>query len=256
MEIGVQPFPRLTLHGQTVCRKKAKVSSPSCAGDILPRHGLLLMEPERSKRHLSWEATRWERLGRAARSSDFEPLWQKAIPSGAPLVGGAGRVNRVVVSHQDTAQWYACAPSGGLWRSVDSGRHWNPLGTQDWAGMGVSDVALHPHDSLNVLAATGDSDFGSAYGVGLMSTPDMGETWQTTGLTFALSESATCSRVHREMGAPDHILVATSDGIWLSEDDGGVICAHPSWHLLRLDTAPKRLCSVACSHATRRAHAV
>ena len=175
-----------------------------------------------------WEATRWERLGRAARSSDFEPLWQKAIPSGAPLVGGAGRVNRVVVSHQDTAQWYACAPSGGLWRSVDSGRHWNPLGTQDWAGMGVSDVALHPHDSLNVLAATGDSDFGSAYGVGLMSTPDMGETWQTTGLTFALSESATCSRVHRKMGAPDHILVATSDGIWLSEDDGvSFVLTHP-----------------------------
>lgn len=167
-----------------------------------------------------WEATQWERMGRAARDSEPEAVWRQAIPTGSPLVGGAGRVNRVVVSAQDTAEWYACAPSGGLWRSEDSGQHWNLLGTQDWAGMGVSDVALHPADSLSILAATGDSDFGSAYGIGLMSTSDMGATWQTTGLTFALSESATCSRVHRKVGAPHHILVATSDGIWLSEDNG------------------------------------
>ena len=167
-----------------------------------------------------WEATHWERMGRMARTTEPEPLWQKAVPSGAPLVGGAGRVNRVVIDPSDTAHWFACAPSGGLWRSTNSGLEWNLMGTQDWAGMGVSDVALHPQDPMNILAATGDSDFGSAYGVGLMSTSDLGETWQTTGLTFELSDAATCSRVHRKMGAPDHILVATTDGIWLSEDNG------------------------------------
>ncbi len=167
-----------------------------------------------------WEATHWERLGRMARSTEPEALWQKAVPTGAPLVGGAGRVNRVVIAPHDTAQWYACAPSGGLWRSVNSGGHWTLMGTQDWAGMGVSDVALHPTDTMSILAATGDSDFGSAYGVGLMSTTDLGETWHTTGLTFELSDAATCSRVHRKEGAPHHILVATTDGIWFSEDNG------------------------------------
>ena len=167
-----------------------------------------------------WEATQWERAGRSARTNETGSMWQKAVPTGAPLVGGAGRVNRVVVDPQDTAVWYACAPSGGLWRSTDSGTHWNIMGTQDWAGMGVSDIAMHPDDPNNILAATGDSDFGSAYGVGLMSTNDLGQTWTTTGLTFELSEATTCSRVHRKWGAPEHILAATSDGIWLSEDNG------------------------------------
>ena len=42
------------------------------------------------------------------------------------------------------------------------GRIGNIMGTQDWAGMGVSDIAMHPDDPNNILAATGDSDFGSA----------------------------------------------------------------------------------------------
>lgn len=167
-----------------------------------------------------WEATRWERLGRSARMVDADPVWHKAVPEGAPLNGGAGRINRVVVDPADTARWFACAPTGGLWVSTSSGMEWTLMGTHDWAGMGVSDVALHPDDDACVLAATGDSDFGSAYAVGLMRTCDGGASWEPTGLAFALPDAHTCSRVHRKWGDPTQILVGTSDGVWLSEDDG------------------------------------
>ena len=83
----------------------------------------------------------------------------------------------------------ACAPSGGVWKSSNSGGHWSLLGTADWAGMGVSDVAFHPEDSLDLLVATGDSDFGSAYGVGLMRSTDGGASWSPTSLVFDLSET-------------------------------------------------------------------
>lgn len=168
----------------------------------------------------AWSATRWERQGRAARLDQPDTVWRRAVPAGLPLVGGAGRVNRVVIDPQDTLRWFACAPSGGLWQSLDSGNSWEILNTNDWSGMGVSDIALHPDAPQDILAATGDSDFGSAYSVGLMATTDGGNTWNTTGLTFGLSDAATCSRVHRKAGAPNEVLVASTDGIWLSEDGG------------------------------------
>ena len=195
-----------------------------------------------------WLATQWEREGRAARTQPVDTLWRSAVPSGMPLVGGAGRVNRVVVDPLDTSRWLACAPSGGLWQSHDSGHSWSLMGTHDWAGMGVSDAAFHPDQPDCILAATGDADFGSAYAIGLMQTCDGGNTWNPTGLQFEMEQSLTCSRVHRKAGDPQQILAATGDGIWLSEDDGATftktldgVCSdlipHPGdssiWHAAR-----------------------
>ena len=168
----------------------------------------------------AWDATQWEREARAARTTAPDTLWERAVPAGLPLVGGAGRINRVIVDPLDTSRWFACAPSGGLWVSHSSGSDWTLMDTHDWAGMGVSDIALHPALSDCIIAATGDSDFGSAYGVGLMRTWDGGASWETTGLTFSTSATMTCSRVHRKAGAPEQWLAATSDGLWISEDDG------------------------------------
>ncbi len=195
-----------------------------------------------------WTATKWERQGRQARVNVDPGIWEPAVPGGVPLIGGAGRVNRVVIDPQDTARWFACAPSGGVWVTQNSGSSWAIMGTQDWAGMGVSDIALHPLDPNIILAATGDTDFGSAYAVGLMKSVDGGVSWETTGLGFELEAGITCSRVHRKEGDANQILTATSNGIWLSEDDGATfiqtlegICSdllpHPGdssiWHAAR-----------------------
>lgn len=167
-----------------------------------------------------WKATTMERAARMARTTSPPPIWTRATPTGLPLIGGAGRVNRVVIDPNDTSRWIACAPSGGVWHSLNSGHNWALLGSADWAGMGVSDVAFHPDDPQRILVATGDGDFGSAYSVGLLSTADGGDHWTETGLSFELSETATLQRVHRKSGAPEQILVASTDGLWLSEDDG------------------------------------
>ena len=167
-----------------------------------------------------WKATAKERAGVRARSTPVAPIWTAAAPSHRPLIGGAGRVNRVVVHPSDTSWWVACTPSGGVWQSRDSGHEWALVGEADWAGMGVSDVAFHPTDTLQLLAATGDGDFGSAYAIGLMQSQDGGATWGLTGLSFDLSQTETVQRVHRKAGAPDHILVAASNGLWISTDDG------------------------------------
>ena len=167
-----------------------------------------------------WRETAEERAGRRARISNPPSIWGAAASSGLPLIGGAGRVNRVVIDPTDTARWMACAPSGGVWQSWNSGQNWSLLGTADWAGMGVSDIAFHPDDPMQLLAATGDGDFGSAYAIGLMRSLDGGSTWDPTGLAYDLSETQTVHRVHRKSGAPDHILVAASNGLWKSTNGG------------------------------------
>lgn len=177
-------------------------------------------EHERFRADAPWMATAVERAGRSARLDSIPTVWSKATPAGLPLVGGAGRVNRVVIDPSDSAHWVACAPGGGVWSSHDSGEHWALMGTADWAGIGASDAAFHPDEAGHLLVATGDSDFGSAYGVGLMRTTDGGQHWAPTALTFDLSETHTVNRVHRKSGQPDHLLVATSDGVWRSTDDG------------------------------------
>jgi hypothetical protein len=167
-----------------------------------------------------WRQTEQERAGRQARANPMPSIWSEATPPGLPLVGGAGRTSRVVLSPTDTAHWFVCAPSGGLWQSFDSGESYSLMGTSDWSGMGVSDVAIDPQSSGHLLVATGDGDFGSAYGVGLLQTFDAGLSWNPTGLTFELSETHTVNRVHFQQDSSHRILAATSNGVWVSEDNG------------------------------------
>ena len=87
-----------------------------------------------------------------------------------------------------------------VWQSWNSGQNWSLLGTADWAGMGVSDIAFHPDDPMELLAATGDGDFGSAYAIGLMRSLDgaahgIRQGWLMTSLKHRLSTASTASPV-------------------------------------------------------------
>ena len=167
-----------------------------------------------------WQQTASEREGRHLRVTPLDPMWSPATPLGLPKVGAAGRTSRVVIDPQDTSHWMLCAPSGGLWQSVNSGESWTTLGVADWAGMGASDLAMDPQDPNHILVATGDADFGSAYGIGVLETFDAGLSWNTTGLNFEVSATHTVSRVHFQPGAPNAVLAGTSNGVWKSEDAG------------------------------------
>lgn len=63
--------------------------------------------------------------------------------------------------------------AGVIWRTWDGGEHWYVIDVSDAPADEVH--ALHLFDSLNVLGAGGDPDFG--YGVGLIRTDDGGLNW-------------------------------------------------------------------------------
>jgi photosystem II stability/assembly factor-like uncharacterized protein len=99
-------------------------------------------------------------------------------------VGPVG--NRVIAiagvpGNPDT--YYAGAASGGVWKTVDTGAHWDPLfDDQDVQSIGA--LAVTPGDPSTVWAGTGESFIRSniSIGNGVYKSTDAGKTWTRMGL--------------------------------------------------------------------------
>ena len=65
-------------------------------------------------------------LSKSAARSLNDPEWQYEGPIGPTGLGGSGRLNRVVPRPGVPDEWWACAPAGGLWRTVDGGAPGQP----------------------------------------------------------------------------------------------------------------------------------
>lgn len=94
-----------------------------------------------------------------------------------------GRVNAVsgVIGQPDT--FYFGSVGGGLWKSLNAGRTWNPIfDSQPAASIGAIGVA--PSNPNVVYVGTGEPDMRDsiAFGDGIYKSTDAGKTWKHTGL--------------------------------------------------------------------------
>jgi len=79
--------------------------------------------------------------------------------------------------------YYFGAVGGGVWRSNDAGRTWNPIfDAQPIASIGA--IAVAPSNPEVIYVGTGESDMRSdiAYGNGMYKSTDAGKTWTHIGL--------------------------------------------------------------------------
>lgn len=146
--------------------------------------------------------------------------WTLLGPSGSiPTGGGAGRINAVRFHPTDTNTIFACAPAGGLWKSVNAGQSWS-TNTDNLTVIGCSDVAIDPSNPNIMYLATGDKDAGDTYSIGILKSTDGGSTWNTTGLNWQVTQSRRIARILIHPTNTDTLLAATSAGIWRSVNGG------------------------------------
>ncbi len=176
-------------------------------------------------------------------------LWKSLGPyNWNPLINGenqysgtgavSGRVNAVAYDPKTPSTIYVGAPSGGVFRSTDSGKNWTPL-TDTWKFLYISSIAIDPNDPKKIYVGTGDFQGGQGYSFhgqtlghsfGMMISNDGGVTWNNTGV--GVFDSYPVSRILIDPDNTNIITITTGDpkayeagvpmsgNIWHSVDSG------------------------------------
>lgn len=147
--------------------------------------------------------------------------WQQLGPGN---IGGRTRV--LVIDPTNPQVIYAGGVSGGIWKTVNAGQRWEPVG-DDLANIAVNSLVMHPADPLTLYAGTGEGYFREEVrgtglplrGNGIFVTHDGGATWtpltSTSGPDFHWVNDLVVSRKD-----PSRIYAATRTGVWRSTDAG------------------------------------
>jgi len=94
-----------------------------------------------------------------------------------PAIGG--RITAVAGVPGNPAVFYASAAQGGLWKSEDGGRQWNPL-FDEQETQSIGSFALAPSNPNVIYVGSGEANTRGnvAIGLGIWKSLDAGQTWQ------------------------------------------------------------------------------
>jgi photosystem II stability/assembly factor-like uncharacterized protein len=130
---------------------------------------------------------------------------------------GNGRVNSITVDFTNPQVIYLATPSGGVWKSNNSGQHWNTTFDQ-MPHLGVSTIAIHPDSNHILLVGTGDRDGYDTKATGIYRSYDFGNTWIPSGLNTTNWNSI--NKIIFNPHNPNTVFAATNNGIFRSCDGG------------------------------------
>ncbi len=100
------------------------------------------------------------------------------------FIGPPGnRVSAVTGIAGDPYVYYLGAASGGIWKTIDGGIHWQPV-FDDQPVSSIGAIAVAPSDPNVIWAGTGESMIRShiSMGWGMFRSTDAGHSWQRAGL--------------------------------------------------------------------------
>ena len=132
----------------------------------------------------------------------------------------AGRTRTLVIDKQDPNRFLTGSVSGGIWESLDKGETWTSL-TDEEDNLSVTWIEQDPLNNKTWYYSTGEVTGNSAgiSGVGIFKSTDNGKTFQllpgSEQNDFFSTWRVVCSKTE-----PNTLFVATSGGLWISEDGG------------------------------------
>jgi len=165
---------------------------------------------------------------RSAEKIQSAANWSYKGNIGVPTNGGDGRLNRIRFYPGSSNIIYACAPTGGLWKSINGGTTWS-TNTDQLTELGTSDLAIDPTNPNIMYLATGDcdgpgGDFWSVSTIGVLKSTDGGTTWNPTGLSYTQASTGPAYGTVTELALnPNNtsiLLAATSTGMYYSSNAG------------------------------------
>ncbi len=146
-------------------------------------------------------------------SSNIDALrWRFIGPMGNRLTSVAG-----VPGQPDV--YYVGAASGGLWKTSDSGAHWNPI-FDDQPVSSIGSIEVAPSDPNIVWAGTGEAWIRSnvSVGQGIYKSTDAGKTWRSMGL----EKTGRIGHIAIDAKNPDIVLACALGHAYGPQQDRGV----------------------------------
>ncbi len=136
------------------------------------------------------------------------------------FVGPPGnRVSAVAGIAGDPYTYYLGAASGGIWKTVDGGVHWQPV-FDDQPVSSIGAIAVAPSNPNVVWAGTGESMIRShiSMGWGMYRSIDAGRSWQRAGL----ESSGRIARISVDPRTADVAVVAALGHAYTPQQDRGI----------------------------------
>jgi photosystem II stability/assembly factor-like uncharacterized protein len=131
-----------------------------------------------------------------------------------------GRLNCVRFDPQNHNIIYCGAPTGGVWKSADFGATWQLLNTDYLPQIGVSDIVINPQNTNTLYIATGDIANSECLSIGVLKSTDAGATWNTTGLSFTISQGRLMARLLMSPLDSNTLFAATNVGVYKTTNGG------------------------------------
>jgi photosystem II stability/assembly factor-like uncharacterized protein len=130
-----------------------------------------------------------------------------------------GRVLAVTGATDDPRRFYFGSVNGGVWRTDDAGRTWQPIFDSVKVGS-IGAIAVAPSAPKIIYVGTGEADMRSdiAQGIGVFRSSDGGVTWQSIGL----SDTEQISQILIDPRNPNVVLVAALGHPYGPNDERGV----------------------------------
>jgi photosystem II stability/assembly factor-like uncharacterized protein len=116
-----------------------------------------------------------------------------------------GRVLAVAGDPASPRRFYFGGVNGGVWRSEDAGRTWQPISDAIPNGS-IGAIAIAPSAPATLYVGTGEADMRSdiAQGIGLFRSTDAGRSWQAAGL----ADTQQIGKILVDPADPQTLLVA------------------------------------------------
>lgn len=153
--------------------------------------------------------------GQQLKPDYLHTAWIRNIGPGAM----SGRITAIVCDPERPEVIYAGAASGGVWRSVSGGTHWEPI-FDSAPTQSIGAIAINPKNPDEIWVGTGEGNPRNSqnFGAGIFKSIDGGKKWMQMGL----EKTRTIHRIIVHRDNPDIVFAASLGSASGPNEDRGV----------------------------------